>query len=105
MVTSCNSTVTITNLLPQTSCHIIDTGMEIKALVLTGNILLVMDSTTIAAWKLTEGGVVVGAVGKERASIHNSIWTIMQPNSPTFAVKDQIAFIQGGKEPPFISTL
>jgi hypothetical protein len=93
-----NSTVTITNPLSQTPCHFIDTGMEIKALVHTGNILLVMDSTTIAAWKLTKEGLVVGAVGKGRASLHDSIWTVMQPNSPKFAVKDQIAFICGGGE-------
>jgi hypothetical protein len=92
-----NSTVAITNLLLQTPCHFIDTGMEIKALVLTGNILLVMDATTIAAWPLTEEGVVIGAARKKRASFHDSIWTVIQPNSPKFAVKNQIAFIQGGE--------
>jgi hypothetical protein len=96
MVTSSkgNSTVTITDLLSRTPCHFIDTGMEIKGLVLTGNVPLVMDSTTTAAWKLTEEGVVVGATGKERASSHDSIWTIIHLNSPKFAVKDQIAYIQ-----------
>jgi hypothetical protein len=89
-----NSTVTITNLLSQTPCHFIDTGMEIMALTLTGNILLVMGSTTTAAWKLTEEGAVVGATGKERANSHDSIWTIVHLKSPKFAVKDQIAYIQ-----------
>jgi hypothetical protein len=99
MVTSYvgNSTVTITDLLSQTPCHFIDTGMEIEALVLTGNILLVMDSTTIAAWKLTEEGVAVGAVGQKRASFHDCIWTAIQPYNPKIAVEDQIAFIQGGQ--------
>jgi hypothetical protein len=92
-----NSTVTITNILLQTPCHFIDTGMEIMALVLTGNILLVIDSTTIAAWRLTEEGVVAGAVGQKRAGFHDRIWTIMQPNSPKFAVEGQIAFIQEQK--------
>ena len=72
-----DSTVTITNLISQTPSHFIDTGMMIETLALTGNVLLVLGSGTIVAWRLTEEGIVDGVLADRRASHRDSIWTVL----------------------------
>jgi hypothetical protein len=91
-----NSTITTTSLLSQTSSHFIDTDMEIEKLALTNHVLLVLDSTTIAAWRLTEEGVVDGLLRSDRGSHHNRIWAIplSQSNYLEFSVTNQTVFIQ-----------
>jgi hypothetical protein len=91
-----DSIITITNLLSQTPPHIIKTGMKIHTFTLTGNILLVEDSKTIAAWRLTGEGVVEGVFGNRRAGRHNRIWTIPQSPVLEFVVEDQTVTIQDG---------
>ena len=93
-----DSIVTITNLVSQTPLHSIDTGMSIDGLALTGNVLLVLDFTTIAAWRLTEEGTVDGVFVDRRAYRHNSIWTVSLSGTPGFSVGDQtVAIKQDGK--------
>ena len=68
-------TVTIANPLSQTTSQFIDTDMEIGSLALIGTILLVFDPRVrIAAWRLTEGGLVDGVFGGRRAGDSDSIW-------------------------------
>ena len=73
------STVMITNLHPQnpSPSQFIDTDLEISAMVLTGNVLLVKGSGTIVAWLLTEDGVVDGVLGNTRADCNDSLWNIL----------------------------
>ncbi|KAF9645049.1 hypothetical protein BDM02DRAFT_3272001 [Thelephora ganbajun] len=92
--------VTITNLLSQTLPCVIDTGMAITELALTGNILLAVDSDTTAAWQLTEEGMVDGVCADGRAEHGNTIWTIpTQPNSLCLHVQDQAAYIVDWETP------
>ena len=72
------STITITDLRTQnpSPSQYIDTDLEISAIVLTGNVLLVKASDTIATWLLTENGTVDGIVGNARASRNDSLWDI-----------------------------
>ena len=93
-----DSIVTITNLLSQTSSHPIDTGMAIDELALTGNVLLVLDSTTIAAWRLTEEGAVDGVFADRRAGRDDSIWTVSLLDEPRFSVEDQTVTIRQKEE-------
>ena len=92
-----DSSVTITNLLSQTPSHFIDTGMMIKILALTGNILLVSDSETIAAWRLTEEGAVDGVFVGGRVGRNSSIWTVSLSGDPTFSVEDQTVATKQGE--------
>ena len=71
-------TVTITDVLSRIPPQSIDTGVEpyIKGLALTGNVLLVLGSGVIRAWRLTEEGVVDGVLAEGRAGHGGSIWTI-----------------------------
>jgi WD40 repeat protein len=91
-------TITITNLHSQAPPNIIDTGMKIDIFTLTGNLLLVEDFNTIAAWQLTEEGEVDGVSGNRRANHHNSIWTTPQPLRPPFSnfAVDQTVTVQDG---------
>ena len=85
-------TVTITNLLSKTTPQFIDTDMEICDLALTGTILLVFGSVTarVAAWRLTEGGMVDGIFGDRRADDGDGIWVAWGHVMFTkFTVKDQ----------------
>ncbi|KAF9645955.1 hypothetical protein BDM02DRAFT_3189254 [Thelephora ganbajun] len=91
-----DSIVTITNLLPQTPPCIVDTGMVIETLTLTGNILLALGDDTIAAWRLTEEGVVDGVFADGRTGRDNSIWTISVPNRPGLYGDQTVAIEQGG---------
>ncbi|KAF9642781.1 hypothetical protein BDM02DRAFT_3124172 [Thelephora ganbajun] len=87
------STVTITNLLPKTSPCVIDTGIAIKKLTVTGNIFLVWGSKTITAWRLTEEGMVDGVFAEGRAGRSNSIWIISVSYWPELFVRDQTVLI------------
>ena len=89
-----DGTVTITNLLSPTSSHIIDTGVTIVRLALTGNVLLVWDSKTIMAWLLTKEGAVAGVSANERAGLGNTIW-IVSLSSPEFYYWDKVVTIRG----------
>jgi len=68
----------ITNLCSQDPflSQSIDTDLEISAIVLTGNVLLVKGSDTVVAWLLTEEGVVDGIVGNTRADHNDSLWNV-----------------------------
>ena len=72
------STITITNLHPQKPfpSQFIDTELEISAMVITGNVLLVKSPETLVAWLLTEEGVVDSIVGNTRADRNDSLWEI-----------------------------
>jgi len=72
------STITITNLQSSKPfpAQFIDTDLEISAMVLTDNVLLVKGSDTIVAWLLTGEGVVDGIVGNTRADHNDSLWEI-----------------------------
>ena len=103
-------TITITNLNSQNPIpsQVIDTDLEISAMVLTGNVLLAANLEKVVGWLLTEEGVVDGVVGNMRADHRNSLWeisglmgaaTIQQDNGERglqFSVKDQIAVIYMG---------
>jgi WD40 repeat protein len=78
------STVTITNLHSQnpSTSQLIDTGLEILAIVLTGNVLLVKSSNAVVAWLLTEEGVVDGIHGNRRANHNDCLWGLpLQTNA------------------------
>ena len=92
------SIVTITNLVSQTPPHSIDAGMSIDGLALTGNVLLVWYSGTIAAWRLTEDGSVDGVSIDRRAGRGDSIWTLSLSDEPIFSFGDQtVAIRQNGE--------
>jgi hypothetical protein len=91
-----NSAITITNLLSQTPPQFISTGMKINSFALTGNVLLVEDSKSIAAWQLTGEGAVEGVFGKRRAGHHSRMWTIPQSPILEFVVEDQTVTIRDG---------
>ena len=86
-------TITITNLLLKTTPQFVDTGMEVYQLAITGNVLLVEDSGTITAWKLTEEGRVDSVPADERAGRCNSIWAISVTTLVDFAIKEQSVII------------
>ena len=91
-----SSTVVITNLLSSTPSQLIDTGLEIRNLVLTGNILLVLDMESTTAWLLTEEGTVDGVPGDRMAGPSDSIWTVSigwEPGTVTFSPERQIGAI------------
>jgi len=72
------STVKITDLRSQnpSPSQFIDTDLEISAMVLTGNVLLVKGPDTVVAWLLTDEGVVDGIFGNTRADRNDSLWEI-----------------------------
>ena len=72
------STITITNHTSQTCHQVIDTCEEILRFALTGDVLLVADSSTILAWRITERGAVDGVLDGRMAGPGDSIWTISQ---------------------------
>ena len=96
------SIVTITNLVSQTPPHSVDTGMTMDLLVLTGNVLLVSDFTTIAAWRLTEEGKMHGVFIDRRAGRGDSIWIVPLPGSRSdelsFSLGDQTVAIRRNKK-------
>ena len=88
IATTCyqESTITITNLCSQNpvTSQLIDTGSEILAIVLTGNILLVKGTNTVVAWLLTEEGVVDGIHDNRRASHNDCLWEAPLQNTAAF---------------------
>ena len=89
------STITITDLLAQTPPQFIDTDMAIDGMVLTCNVLLVVDSEKLVAWLLTEEGLVDDVIGDGRVGRSDSIWTISQSSqSLVFRVEGQVGFIK-----------
>jgi len=85
-------TVTITNLLSQTTSQFVDTDMKISWLALTGNVLLVFDEEVIAAWRLTEEGLVDGVCAGRRAGCGNRIWAV-SAHVPGFEVEGRTVTI------------
>ena len=90
-----DSTITITNLLSQMPLWFIDTGTEIEALALTGNVLSVLGHGTIIAWRLTEEGDVYSAPSSRRANHGDAIWAIPVSSHPYCSDKGQIVVIHG----------
>ena len=78
----------------------IDTGVKIRGLSIVGNFLLAAGSGTMAAWLLTEVGLVCGASGNRRAGRSDSIWTVPWEYSCTSAISiiDQVARIYNSQD-------
>ena len=91
-----SSTIIVTNLLSPTPFQVIDTGLEIRHLVLTGNVLLVVGTTSTMAWLLTEEGTVDGIPGDGMAGPGDSIWTVSKGWTPhlSFLAEGQIGIIR-----------
>ena len=72
--------------------------MVIEALVLTGNILLVLGVGMAATWQLTDEGVVDGTFGDGSVGHMDSIWTMELPHRPLdyliFSIRDQIVTVR-----------
>ena len=96
------NTVTITDVLSRTPLQLIDTGIEIYGLGLTGNVLLVEGSKAVVAWLLTEEGLVNGVFGDRIAGRGDSIWTVPMPNS--FSAKGETVVIRSGDTPHAYNT-
>ena len=95
------TTVTVVNSHSRTPSQLIDTGVGVDAMALTGNVLLVVILDKIAAWLLTDEGLVDGVPGGRTADLENSIWTT--PVSPfavnvVLRVKDQVGVIEVGSQ-------
>jgi len=90
------STVTTTDILAQTPPQIIDAGVAIEGLALTGNVLLVVGSGQVVAWLLTEEGLVDGVIGDRRVGRGDSIWTVPFPSYWKIGVEGQIGVVQTG---------
>jgi len=86
-------TVTITNLRSQTPPQSIDTGAPVVGLALAGNVLWVVNSGIIVAWRLTEEGRVDGVPENRTASRGDSIRSMEATGLPMFSVEGQIGFI------------
>ena len=99
------STVAITGPHSQTPSQFIDTGVEIKGLAITGNVLSVMSSGKVVAWLLTEGGKVDGVSGK-RAGRDDSIWSLSSPSRHckfwVYTIEDQVGEITTDDVSPFV---
>ena len=86
------STITVTNLCSKnpSSSQLIETDLEISAMVLTGNILLVKGSGRIVAWLLTKDGVVDSISNNKGADYTSSLWSIsLQDIASTIWVDQQ----------------
>jgi hypothetical protein len=89
-----STAIATTNLLSQIPPQFIDTDMQIEKVAITGNVLLVFGLRVIAAWRLTEEGVVDGVFGNKRAGFCDRIWTIPRYSGLTVCFEDQIGFIK-----------
>ena len=100
------STVTIIDLHSQTPVQVIDTGVRINGLVITGNILLVASSETVIAWLVMGEGPVDGVFGKKGASCGDRIWStsspFREPRRLQFRVEGQVGVIGTKEIFPFI---
>ena len=87
------SAITITNLCSQnpSPSQFIDTSLEILAIVLTGNVLLVRDLNTVVAWLLTEEGVLGGTFGERRMDRSDSLWDV-QFQADNWGLFDDLKF-------------
>ena len=94
-------TITITSLLSETPSWLINTGMRVEGLFLTGNVLLVVGHQKVVAWLLTEQGMVDGAPSDRHPDQKDSIWTISLPgcdlDTPILSVEDQTGVIKSGR--------
>ena len=88
-------TIVITN-LHKISSQFIDTGCNVRALTLTGNVILVQGIDVLIAWRLTEEGTVEGTSGAERADYHNSMWIkpMQEGDIPEFRVEGHIGAVK-----------
>ena len=68
-------TITITNLFPQISSQLIDAGMKVERLALTGNVLLTVGYKGATTCRLAEEGTVYGVSSKKRVDCGDNIWT------------------------------
>ena len=97
-------TVTIIDIHSRAPSKFIDAGIEIKGLVITGNVLMVASQETVVAWLLREEGTVEGVFDDKRADRSDSIWTTTPLRQPyhliSFNVEGQVGVIQG--KIPFI---
>ena len=84
------SDITVINPLSQTPLQFINTGIKVEGMALTGNILLVQGSGVIAAWLLTDDGLVDGVSANMMAGYSSSIWTVSSCDFPMMFVKDQV---------------
>jgi WD40 repeat protein len=73
-------TVAIIDLQSQAPSQFIDTGVEVKGLAVTGNVLLVAGLDKVVAWLLTVEGTVDGVIDNKRVDHSHSIWTIPSPS-------------------------
>ena len=88
------STVTTTDILAQTPPQIIDTGVAVEGLALTGNVILVAGSGHVVVWLLTGEGLVDGVIGDRRIGRGDSIWTIPSHSGWAIRVEGQIGVIK-----------
>ena len=86
--------ITITNLCSPTHPWFIDTDIQIDALALTGNILLVWGGKTIVAWRLTKEGAVHAILTDRRAGHNDRIWTISFSGDLGFSIEDQTVAVK-----------
>ena len=79
------STIMVTNLHSQNplTSQLINTGLEISAIALTGNILLVKGSNTAVGWLLTEEGVIDGIHDNRKADHNDCLWEISLQSHPS----------------------
>ena len=95
IATAHESTIKIINVHSRASPQLVDTGIKIEGLFITGNVLLAASSERVVAWLLTEEGVID----------RNSIWTISTPSSllkPGFKVEGKVGMIKTSEIRPFI---
>ena len=99
-------TVMIFKLLSPTPSQLIDTGLEIRGLAITGNTLLVVGVGQTAAWLLTEEGTVDGVFGNRRAGPGDSSWTVLmdqwRPSDLGLFAEGQIGVIGSDSNTPHI---
>ena len=89
-------TVTISDLLAPAPPQLIDTGMVIHGLVITGNVLLVAGPSKVVAWLLTEEGLVDCVIGDRRVGYTDSIWT-MSKSAPGLLIYGSWMFLVEGQ--------
>ena len=89
--------MTITNLSVQTTSQPINTDMELELLAITGNVLLAIGYDAIAAWQLTDEGLVDGVFGNRVAGRGDSIW-VVSVHFPEFKVEGQTVIIREGEQ-------
>ena len=100
------TTVTITNPHSRGPPRLIDTGVVVNGLAVTGNVLLVIGLETIVAWLLTEEGLPGGVPGGRRADRSDSIWAVSIPAStlgPATKADSHVGLISpdGRGDPPY----